>query len=496
MRTSIINRYIPATLAIVALVAFVTVPLHAQFGFGWNQSRASVVAQFDKDGDGRLNAEERRAAREALGQGGRDRGFSPFGPQRGRGRTATGPQWAPADVRPPYPTTSPYDLRTLRTLFLDFEDSDWEDELAVFYRTDVEVPATLTVDGRTYKDVGVRFRGSSSFRMVSPGYKRPMRLSLDFVHDDQNLRGYTTLNLLNGMNDPTFLRTVLYSEIARQYVPTAKANFVRLVINGESWGIYTNLQQFDRDFIQDWFKVRRGERWRAPGSPNGRAGLEYLGDNPARYKSLYEIRSRDDEESWVALIQLTRILNETPLDQLESALAPVLDIEGVLKFLALDVVLVNSDGYWARASDYNLYRDVNGRFHVIPHDINEALGAGGGGGGFRGGGRGGPDLDPLVGLSDPSKPLRSRLLAVPALRDRYLAYVRDIAMNGLDWKKLEPIVQASHRLIAADVRADTRRLYDVAGFEAVVADSGNPLKTFVERRREYLLAYTSGPGAR
>ena len=28
------------------------------------------------------------------------------------------------------------------------------------------------------------------------------------------------------------------------------------------------------------------------------------------------------------------------------------------------------------------------------------------------------ELDPLVGLDDPTKPLRSKLLAVPALRER------------------------------------------------------------------------------
>ena len=37
------------------------------------------------------------------------------------------------------------------------------------------------------------------------------------------------------------------------------------------------------------------------------------------------------------------------------------------------------------------------------------------------------DLDPLVGLDDTRKPLRSRLLAVPALRARYLDHVRTIA---------------------------------------------------------------------
>ena len=36
-----------------------------------------------------------------------------------------------------------YEPTTLRTLFLEFEDAEWESEMADFYRTDVEVPATL-----------------------------------------------------------------------------------------------------------------------------------------------------------------------------------------------------------------------------------------------------------------------------------------------------------------------------------------------------------------
>ena len=47
------------------------------------------------------------------------------------------------------------------------------------------------------------------------------------------------------------------------------------------------------------------------------------------------------------------VLNETPPASLEAALAPMLDVDEALKFLALEVALVNSDGYWARASDYS-----------------------------------------------------------------------------------------------------------------------------------------------
>ena len=61
----------------------------------------------------------------------------------------------------------------------------------------------------------------------------------------------------------------------------------------------------------------------------------------------------------------------------------MLDIEGVLWFLAVDLALSNSDGYWTRASDYNIYQDPKGKFHILPHDMNEAFRSGGRRGGAR-----------------------------------------------------------------------------------------------------------------
>ena len=75
------------------------------------------------------------------------------------------------------------------------------------------------------------------------------------------------------------------------------------------------------------------------------------------------------------------------------------------------------------------------------------------------------ELDPLVGLDDATKPLRSKLLAVPALKERYLSYVREIAQKHMDWKTLGPRVQQYQALIAEDVKADTRKLYIVRGVQ-------------------------------
>ena len=145
-------------------------------------------------------------------------------------------------------------------------------------------------------------------------------------------------------------------------------------------------------------------------------------------------------------------------------------------------------GYWIRASDYSLYRDRDGRFHIVPHDFNESVNEVEG----RGFGGGAPsssvELDPLIGLDDPAKPFRSRLLAVPALRARYLRYVRDIADRWLDWQRLGPIAARYQALIAADVEADTRKLYSFDQFDAASADRES-IRSFAERRRAYLLAY-------
>ena len=469
-----------------------------------------VVKKFDRNKDGRLDAAERKAARAWLGE------------QPGRTPMPGGKAEVPAARTTPVmlaPTTVPpagnaplYDGATLRTLFVDLPQQDWEQELADFYRTDVDVPATVTVDGKKYTDVGVHFRGNTSFFMVPPGLKRSINLSFDFADPKQRLLGYRTVNLLNANEDPSMLRTVLYLDIARRYIPAPRANFSRVVINGEYWGVYVNSQQFNTDFLRDAFNADGGPRWKVPGFPGARGGLEYLGDDVRAYKSVYEIKSKDREADWQALIQLTRAVSETPIDQLQQVLEPILDIEGTLRFLALETVFVNRDGYWARASDYDIYRDIRGRFHVIPHDVNEVMptkhegrpsgpppggprpapGAPAGYGVFPGGPpprveEGSVDLDPLAGLDNARTPLRSRLLRVPELQARYLALVTEIATQWLDWSHLGPLAQGYHDLIAKDVRLETRRLNGLDAFDRSLTADEKSLKSFAAQRRAFLL---------
>jgi len=494
-------------LATAAVLVAAMLPAWAQ---RWSDEdeETAIVARFDKDGDGRLNARERAAALAAWERGewssGRGGGFG----RRGFGRSATSAasyvrKYTPGQVKR-YGNEPLFDPQVLRTLFLQFEDSNWEYEMVAFKGTDVKVPATVTVDGKVYREVGVHFRGQTSFMDTSDGEKRSLNLSFDDVVDKQNLLGYRGLSLLNAAGDPTFLRNVLYMQIARSYFPAPKGNFVRVVINGESWGIYVNQQQFNSDFTRESGGLK-GPRWKVPGSPRGRGGFEYFGDDPAPYKSIYQIKSADKPESWAALIKVFKVLNQTPPDRLDAALEPLLDVDGTLRFLALDNAMVNGDGFWTRASDYSIYQDSKGRMHVTPHDANEVMrpiemmGFGRRGGLDNGAPPGTIALDPLVDQNDASKPLLSRLLAVPALRKRYLGYVRDINDRWLSWRAIEPLARQYQALIRDDVQLDAHKLFPFGDFSRALDGDGGAqerggmtaspdisLKDFLEQRHAWL----------
>ncbi len=584
-----------------------------------------VLSQFDKNGDGWLNKEERAEAREFLKTQGPRGGFGGRGPGGGRGPEGRGPGapgpggpvpegpgigpggappggegpgfggpgfGGPFGGRPgfggggpgrsqvagtPGPKVSPEDVQSypeaplysdsvVRTLFLSFEENDWEEQLADFNNTDVDIPAMLRVDGKEYPNVGVHFRGMSSFAMVPAGSKRSLNLSMDFIDSEQRLYGRKTLNLLNSHEDPSFLRTVLYLEAAQKFTLAPVANFVHVVINGESWGLYVNAEQFNKEFVETRFESSKGARWKVPGRPGGRGGLEYLGDNIEDYKRTYDIRTKDSKESWRALVELCKILNTTAPEELPEKIEPILAVDEVLGFLALDIALINADGYWTRASDYSLIRDEKGVFHVAVHDANETFSTGGGPGfggrggpggpggpggrrgpeggaapgddqgrpggqgapggpggpggfgGMRGsgmgppgpngpfgpGGPGGPfgggarlELDPLSGLDDATKPLRSKLLAVPKYRQRYLEIVAKINDEILGGDYLKSRIAHYAPLIDSYVEKDTRKLSTYEAFQksTSLTPTGNtagretPLIDFAKGRNAYLTKF-------
>jgi hypothetical protein len=506
------------------------------------------------------------------------------------------------DIFTDIPTFTPgglYEETILRTIYLEFTQEDWWQQLEANYGTEVNILADLTMEGNTYHDVGVRFRGTTSYMMTGNSQKKPFNIEIDETYPDQRLMGYKTLNLNNANRDPSFIREVLYFNIFRRYAPCPQANFVKLVINGEDWGIYVNVQQQNSDLIEEWFEDNDGDRWkvgmrggqggfipfqsladwlvgptaedlnndgqineidfdiyiqsqmppgggwgdpnmRPPGGgmfdpnfipmqptlqewlaspmardmnsdgqineedytifinsqpmppgggwgdPNmmppgggmmfggGNGALTWLGSDVAAYEQAYELKSEHTPDPWANLIAACDVLNNTPLDQLAEVADSVLAVDRWLWFVTMENIFTDEDSYLTKGWDYQIYYDPKtGQIRPLQHDGNETFV------------NRFVNQSPFAGEDAASRPVISRLMAVPQFRERYLAHIRTIIEESLDWDVLAPQIEAYRVLIADEVQVDTKKLYSYDQFEASFLD----IQNFINGRRNYLLSH-------
>ena len=98
------------------------------------------------------------------------------------------------------------------------------------------------------------------------------------------------------------------------------------------------------------------------------------------------------------------------------------------------------------------------------------------------------------------RPVISRLFAIPHLRARYIAHIRTIADEWLDWDVLQPMIAEYQSLVDAEVKEDDKKLYAYEAFAtSQTKDQGGgagggrgrratpSFKRFVKERAEYLL---------
>ena len=388
------------------------------------------------------------------------------------------------------PTDGLYDETVVRTYDLWFSQTNYWQLLTANYTTHTDIPATLIVEGDTFPEVGVRFKGQTSYSQSGSSQKKSFNITLDYVNPGQSLNGYSTVNLNNCFQDPSFMREMVYLHQIRRHVPAAKAAYVHLFINGESWGLYPQVQQLDADYLEEWFPSNDGTRWRADrpagatgGGPGGGGGgqwgdgtaaLNYLGSDTTQYQQYYDLKSTHKENPWDELIHVCDVLNNTPLDSLEARIKPVLDLDRTLWFLASEIAFSDDDSYVYKGKmDYYLYWDPEtNRITPLEFDGNSVMTSNT------------TNWGPFYNANKVNYPLLNRLLAVPSIRQRYLAHFRTILQDVLNPDLVNPLIDQYDALISAGIQADTKKLYT---FNQYTTEK-TTLRNFVTTHRNNLQA--------
>lgn len=395
-----------------------------------------------------------------------------------------------------------YHLNHIPKLEITFDDENWVNKLHAKRKLDNRrEDAQLLVDGWPFQEVGIRFKGNSSYHRVArkEEAKLPWNIKLNEKNDDQALpTGHQKIKLANVFGDPTFLREVLAYELAGNYMPAPKANFAQVFVNKEYLGLYTNTEAVDKLFIEHYFDESSGtfikcdpESWKIS-TPSGckkseYASLDYLGENEDCYQPYYKFESKDD---WKKLINFTKAL------QKGEKLEELLDIDKCLWMHAFNNIIANLDSYAGLlCHNYYLYQDASGRFAPIIWDLNLAFG------GFRlDGEKSGMltneeliSLSPFLHINNSKRPLIYQLLKNPSYRKQYLAHYRTIFQNHFQNDALKKRAIALQKFIREEVKMDPNKLCNTqlfeANFNATVSPEGQEiigLLEFLEGRTAYL----------
>lgn len=380
-----------------------------------------------------------------------------------------------------------YEKTIIRDIHLDFPQPNYWALLTSNYESETEIPASMTVDNVTYDSVGVRFRGNTSYFMIGNSPKKSFAVSTDFIHDDQVFMGYKNMKFNNAHQDATFMREVLYCQMAARHTPIAKANYIHLFLNNEDWGIYPNIQAIDKTYLEGYFMSNDGARFRAtteetgmggggPGWGDGTAGMNYLGADTSTYQEYYDLKSSDIENPWQKLVDACQTLSTATTSNMETVRAKI-DIDKALWFLAVENIFTDDDSYIMKGKmDYYVYYEPEtDRTTPLEYDGNSS---------FQTNAATSNNWGPFKNVNNANYPLLNKLLNIPEWRQRYLAHYRTILQETFTTENANALIDSIDLQIKDLVAADTKKLYSTAQYT-----SGVPaLKTFVANRRTFLLS--------
>ena len=336
------------------------------------------------------------------------------------------------------------------------------------------VSGTLRFKDETYYNVGLRYKGNSSYFTVPPP-KKSFKIHLNEFMPSQRFHGLKKLNFNNCFKDPSLMREMIgYDIFDAAGCPASRTSHIKLYVtvpgtyNYEFFGVYISVEQVNKQYLADRFPENNGNLYKA--GQQG-ADLTWKGSDPNLYKTPinnppYEKKTNEIEDDWSDFIHFLDVLNNTPNVNFKMEIEKVFNVNGFLYYLAANTVLSNMDSIAGRKCNFYLYHNmVTGKFEFIPWDLNEVFGS------FRGPGQDADtmlDLDIYNPTSIGSHVLVDRILNVPEYVDTYVERIRGLVNSAFLPSTVHPEIDSIYNRIKADVYLDTHKQYSSADFDTSI----------------------------
>ncbi len=318
---------------------------------------------------------------------------------------------------------------------------------------------TVTVDGETYADVGVRKKG---FLGSQSDTKPALKLRFDKYVDGQALGGVMErMTLNNSIQDPSMVNTCLsYRIFAATGSPAPRCNFAAVSVNGKDLGLYVHVEEIKPPFLARHFDSAEGNLYEGT-----------VSDFTPVYRGTFEKKTNEDADDWSDIDAVVAALQE-PSDAGLKALTEIVDLDRFLSFWATEVLVGHWDGYAGDRNNYQFYREPDGPFVFIPWGVDDTFHLE-------------DDPNPFDDISDPPP----SVLALTAIPNRLY--------NNPDWRvkyatRLKEILDAvwdeDELLAFVDEIADIVQQHALPEDRTAAARDTERVRKFILKRKGEILA--------
>ena len=369
-----------------------------------------------------------------------------------------------------------------------FSQTNYWDSLIFYYNQGLEqyISATVIANGQTFNNVGVRLKGNSSF--TAPNNKKSFRLSFNEFVSGQKWNGLKGVHLNNFWNDPSFIREKLHLDYCQTAgIAAPRCNYTRLYINDTLFAFYSLVEHVNSNFLTSRFGTNEGDYFKAVDGIGTSSELfsdfKWYGNDTAQYINRYELKSDYFPGTWQKLVSFIDTINHS--SNTAASYFNNINLNSYYKAMAVDNLLGNMDAYvYSGRNFYAYFPPPSNKMEWIVWDASLSIGA------LPGGPSNIETLPVTYVESDTGRPLLSKIMNDPILKNEYLYAFCNIFLYNFTTAKLFPKIDSIANIIRPFVYEDPRKMFSNAQFETnivsdiIVSGSRKPgLKSYISLRR-------------
>eukprot|EP00833_Pecoramyces_ruminatium_P011498 jgi/Orpsp1_1/1185530/evm.model.c7180000094265.1 len=242
------------------------------------------------------------------------------------------------------------------------------------------------------------FESEGTIRLIGFGSRTYKKLSWSMQFSDKKFYGRKTVKMRGLASDDSFMREKLATSLYKSAgVPVQEGAYARLIINDDIYGLYLISDTLNKKWLSNYVhgddKAKIGFSYKLISStPNGPyCDLKYYGEDYEVYEDMgvYEVDEfekenvdpEDESTQWTYLINFTKLFkqwiekyeNDTS-DKAVEELEKFLNLESLLRLMAIDTLILPLDNFWLIMSNSEIYYNPDDkRYQFLPFDFDQSL---------------------------------------------------------------------------------------------------------------------------